>query len=214
MPRHFHEYPLAAIERTRSDRAMKKIAIAAVFGSMIGTAFVAGIAVGKTPPPQPKFTAVEEVKWDDVGGPKLAQLTGDYKKGPYTGLLKIPAGFTSPRHAHTGAYEAVEIQGTTSHWLKGEDGTKAKKMTPGSYWMMPAKLEHVTACAAGTDCILYLSQKLKFDMLPAKEDKKPAGSAAAGSAAAGSAAAKPPAATIAPKAPATAGSAAPAPAKK
>jgi quercetin dioxygenase-like cupin family protein len=175
-------------------------------GSMVGTAFVAGIAVGKTPAPQPKFTAAEEVKWDDVGGPKLGQLTGDYKKGAYSGLFKIPAGFTSPFHTHSQTYEAIEIQGTTSHWIRGEDGTKAKKMTPGSYWMMPAKLEHVSSCAAGTDCIMYIFQKSKFDFLPAKEDKKPAGSAAAGSAAA-----KPPAATMAPKAPA-AGSAAPAPA--
>ena len=81
-----------------------------------------------------KFIAREEVKWDDVGGPKLGTLTGDYKKGPYGALMKLPAGFTSPLHSHTGTYEAVEISGTSSHWLKGEDGTKAKKMTPGSYW--------------------------------------------------------------------------------
>jgi hypothetical protein len=173
---------------------MKKIALMSVVGSLVGAAFVAGVAVGKGAAPQPKFTASEEVKWDDVGGPKLGLLTGDYKKGPYGALLKIPAGFTSPLHSHTGAYEAIEIQGTTSHWLKGEDGTKAKKMTPGSYWMMPAKLDHVSSCAAGQDCIFYVWQKTKFDFVPGKEDKG-AGSATPAAAA---------------KAPAAAGSAAPA----
>jgi hypothetical protein len=180
---------------------MKKMAVVSVMGAMVGAAFVAGVAVGKVTP-QPKFTAVEEVKWDDVGGPKLGQLTGDYKKGPYSGLMKISAGFTSPYHSHTGAYEAVQIQGTSSHWLRGEDGTKAKKMTPGSYWSMPAKLEHVSACAAGTDCVMYIWQKTKFDFVPGKEAKdaaKAAAAAPAGSAAAGSAAAKPPAAGSAAK---------------
>ncbi|HEY5945560.1 MAG TPA: DUF4437 domain-containing protein [Kofleriaceae bacterium] len=168
---------------------MKKLAILSVIGTMTGGAFIAGVAVGKTTV-QPKFTAAEEVKWDDVGGPKLGSLTGDYKKGPYGALMKLPAGFTSPMHSHTGAYEAIEIQGTSSHWLKGEDGTKAKKMTPGSYWMMPGKLEHISSCAPGTDCIFYVWQKTKFDFVAAKEDKT-AGSAAGSAAkapAAGSAA--------------------------
>jgi hypothetical protein len=215
---------LATFHQTRSDHSMKKLAILSVVGSMVGAAFIAGVAVGKTTV-QPKFIAAEEVKWDDVGGPKLGNLTGDYKKGAYGALMKLPAGFTSPMHSHTGAYEAIEIQGTSSHWMKGEDGTKAKKMTPGSYWSMPGKSEHVSSCAAGQDCIFYVWQKTKFDFVPAKEDKA-AGSAAAAKAtgsAAGSAAktpaagagsaAKPPAAgsgATTPKAPAgAAGSAAP-----
>ena len=191
---------------------MKKLAMLSVIGSMVGAAFVAGVAVGKVTP-QPKFVAAEEVKWDDIGGPKMGALVGDYKKGAHGGLLKIPAGFTSPFHSHTGAYEAVQISGTSSHWLRGEDGTKAKKMTPGSYWSMPAKLEHVSACAPGTDCVLYVWQKTKFDFVPGKEAKE-AAKAAAGSAAAGSAAGS--AAKTAPapaKVPPAAGSAA-APAKK
>lgn len=167
----------------RFDADMKKIALMSVVGSLVGAAFVAGVAVGKGAAPQPKFTAAEELKWDDVGGPKLATLTGDYKKGPYGALMKLPAGTTSPLHTHSGAYEAIEIQGTTSHWLKGEDGTKAKKMTPGSYWMMPGKVEHVSSCAAGQDCIFYLWQKTKFDFALAKDDKAAGSAPAAGSAA-------------------------------
>jgi Domain of unknown function (DUF4437) len=201
---------------TRFDLTMKKIALLSVVGSLAGAAFVAGVAVGKVTP-QPKFVAAEEIKWDDVGGPKMGALTGDYKKGQYGALMKLQAGFTSPLHLHTGAYEAIEISGTTSHWLKGEDGTKAKKMTPGSYWSMPAKLEHVSACAPGADCVFYVWQKSKFDFAVAKETPAPASSAAKpATAATGSAtgsAAKPasaPAAPAAKPAGTTTGSAAPA----
>ena len=76
----------------------------------------------------------------------------------------------------SGAYEAVQIAGTSSHWFEGENGTKAKKMTPGSYWTIPAKVEHVSACAAGRDCVIFVWQKTRYDVLPGIDD------AAAGSA--------------------------------
>jgi hypothetical protein len=161
---------------------MKKTTLALTL-FMAGGAFVAGVAVGKTPAKPMTFTSAEELKWDDLGGPKMATISGDYKKGPYLGLLKIPAGFTSPMHTHSGDYTAVQVTGTSSHWGEGEDGKAAKKMTPGSTWSVPAKLPHVSSCAAGTDCIILLSQKTKFDY---KDTTAAAGSAAkpaAGSAA-------------------------------
>jgi hypothetical protein len=148
---------------------MQKLAVSAVVGSLVVGAFLAGVAVGKVPPPAPKFVAVEELKWDDLGGTKLALLVGDLKKGPYGALLRLPSGWTSPVRSHTGAYEAVEISGTSSHWMKGEDGTKAKKMTPGSYWTIPAKTEHVSACASGADCVIYMWQKTKYDVVFPKD---------------------------------------------
>ena len=148
---------------------MNKVVVLMVVSTLTASAFIAGVAVGKAPPPTPKFTAAEEVKWDDINGVKLALLYGDIKKGPYGGLIKLPAGHTSPLSALAGAYEAVQISGTSSHWLRGEDGTKAKKMTPGSYWTIPAKLEHVSACAAGAECVLFMWQKTKFDVTVAKD---------------------------------------------
>jgi hypothetical protein len=158
---------------------MQKLVVAALATSVVAGAFFAGVAVGKAPPPQPKFVAAEEVKWDELNGLKLGTLAGDYKKGPYGALMKLPAGYTSPLQARTGAYEAVQISGTSSHWIRGEDGTKAKKMTPGSYWSIPAKTEHVSSCATGSDCVIYIWQKTKFDALPAKEASPATGSATA-----------------------------------
>lgn len=142
-------------------------------------AFVAGVAVGKSTGEKVKFVAAEEVKWDDLeGGAKIGTLHGDHKKGAYGALYKLPSGVTSPMHSHTGTYEAVQISGTSSHWLKGEDGTKAKKMTPGSYWMIQGKAEHVSACAPGTDCVFYLWGKTKYDEIFAKEPPAPKAAAA------------------------------------
>lgn len=149
---------------------MKNLIRLAVGASILGGVFLAGLAVGKTSK-DAKFTAREELKWEDVGGPKLANITGDFKKGPFMALLTIPGGFTSPMHSHSGDYESVQIEGTSSHWFKGEDGTKAKKLTPGSYWTIPAKVDHVSQCEKGKDCVMLLIQKSKFDFTAAKEDK-------------------------------------------
>jgi hypothetical protein len=157
---------------------MKKTTLALTM-FIAGGAFVAGVAVGKTPAKAPTFVSYEEMKWDDLGGPKMANASGDYKKGPYAGLFKMPAGFTSPMHTHTGEYEAIQIMGTSSHWLEGEDGKAAKKMTPGSYWKMTSRLPHVSACAAGADCVVLVMQKTKFDY----KETAPAAGSAAGSAA-------------------------------
>jgi quercetin dioxygenase-like cupin family protein len=163
---------------------MKNILRLAIVLSVAGGAFVAGTAVGQAPKGV-KFVERSEVKMDDLGGPSIGNLNGDYKKGAYTGLFSMPAGFTSPIHTHSAAYEAVQIEGTSRHWLKGEDGTKAKKMTPGSYWSMPGKLEHYSACDAGTKCTLLIISKAKFDFTDkTPKDAKPAGAgSAAGSAA-------------------------------
>lgn len=150
---------------------MTRIASTTVVATLVACAFVAGVAVGKSEPaPKVKFVANEEIQWDDLGGgPKLGLLTGDYRKGPYGALMQLPAGFTSPLHSHTGTYEAVEIAGTSSHWLKGEDGKKAKKMTPGSYWTINGKIEHVSACAPGADCVFFVWQKTKYDLVRSKD---------------------------------------------
>lgn len=174
--------PLAVDVDAGLDVIMKKVAAVVGFAG----AFAAGVAVGKvTPAPvAPKFTAAEELKWEDVGGGlKLATLYGDHEKTAFGGLLRVPAGHTSPLHSHSGAYESVQISGTSSHWMKGEDGTKAKKMTPGSYWMIPAKTEHVSSCAAGADCIVFRWQKTKYDVAPSK-DAPPAAAATSGAPAA------------------------------
>ena len=142
---------------------MKKLKTLVLASTVVAGAFVGGLAIGKGTAADVKFVPAADAKWDDMGGLKLASVWGDYKKGPYGGLLKLPAGFKSPLHSHTGDYEAVMVSGTSSHWLMGEDGSKAKKLTPGSYWKMPGGLPHVSSCDAGTECVIYIWQTKPFD---------------------------------------------------
>lgn len=154
---------------------MTRFAVVVVTGSLVASAFVAGVAIGKGAAPTPRFVATDELKWDAVSGLKVGTLYGDSGKGPWGGLIKVPAGHTSTLRSHTGAYEAVQISGTSSHWLRGEDGSKAKKMTPGSYWTFPAKTEHVSSCAPGVACVIFTWQKTKYDVVLAKDTMLPAG---------------------------------------
>ena len=148
---------------------IKALAIALSLGGV----FVGGVAVGKEMKAT-KYMAREELKWVDLGGgPKLGVLTGDKDKGPHLSLMRLPGGFESPWHSHSGDYEAVQIAGTSRHWVKGEDPAKAKRLGPGSYWSIPGGADHVSVCEKGADCTLLLIQKTKFDFVPAK-DAKPA----------------------------------------
>ncbi|HVV85057.1 MAG TPA: cupin domain-containing protein [Kofleriaceae bacterium] len=150
---------------------MKKVAYVSLTTTVAGAAFFAGLSLA-APKKAPTFTAFSELQWKDVGGLQMADLWGSHEKGPYGALLKLPAGFTSPMHTHPDDYQAVMIQGTSSHWLVGEDGSQAKKLTPGSYWMMPGKLPHVSSCAAGQDCIMLVMQKSKFGFTQVGDDGK------------------------------------------
>jgi quercetin dioxygenase-like cupin family protein len=128
-----------------------------------------GVAVGKEPR-QARYIAREALKWVELMPIlKIAVLTGDKDKGPFTALLTLSNGVESPWHSHTGDYEAVEIQGTSKHWMKGEDGARAKRMTPGSYWHMPGGVDHISAGEKGPDCVMVVWQKTKFDSLPGRD---------------------------------------------
>ena len=144
--------------------------VALIIALSIGCVFGAGVgvAVGKETK-QARYIVREELKWVDLMPIlKIAVLTGDKDKGPFTALLTLSNGVESPWHNHTGDYEAVEIQGTSRHWMKGEDGAKAKRMTPGSYWYMPGGVDHISACEKGPDCVMVVWQKTKFDSLPGR----------------------------------------------
>jgi hypothetical protein len=39
---------------------------------------------------------------------------------------------------------------------------------------MPGGLDHVSACEKGTDCVVFVWQKTKFDFVPGKDAAKPA----------------------------------------
>ncbi|MBT6987566.1 MAG: DUF4437 domain-containing protein, partial [Rhodospirillaceae bacterium] len=71
---------------------------------------------------------------------------GNMSKGGHGTFGKFPAKFITPFHTHSGAYHGVVVAGTMTNPFKGEENPP--ELTPGSYWYVPAKSEHATACVS------------------------------------------------------------------
>jgi hypothetical protein len=50
-----------------------------------------------------------QVKYKDLGGPQLGTVWGDSAKGAHGSFLRLPKGFVSPAHLHTGDYYGVIV---------------------------------------------------------------------------------------------------------
>jgi len=98
---------------------------------------------------------------------QISPLWGDPSKGESGFLLKMPAGYDSGTHAHTGDYHAVLVAGT---WIHTEEGQTeaAKELSPGSYVMQAGKKMHKDVCKAGADCVSFIHMKVKADFIPGK----------------------------------------------
>jgi hypothetical protein len=148
-------------------------------GLMAG-AFVVGTAVAKGPAKTaPDLLLLKDAQWTPLMKegplPAVAPIQGDGSKGAYEGYLKLPAGFESPPHSHTNDYWSVLVQGKMTHWAANGGSEKdAKQLGVGDLTFMPGKLEHISKCYPGADCILVVVQKGKFDFIPAKVAAKPA----------------------------------------
>jgi hypothetical protein len=108
----------------------------------------------------------DEMQWQEMapGSPlKMVILWGDRNKGEYAMLLKLPAGFVSPIHAHTGDYHGLNLTGT---WRHSFDGAGERALPPGSYVFQPGMGMHGDACVGPDDCILFVHQHAKGDFIP------------------------------------------------
>lgn len=140
--------------------AFKKVA--AFTGLSIAVTLAAQAVLAQNPQSQSQAIAARDVKFKDLGGPQLGTVWGDADKGPHGSFLRLPKGFVSPMHLHTGDYDAVVVEGTVSN---AETGKKAIPLAPGSYFVQKGKVNHVTSCLSDTPCLLYISQRKGFDFI-------------------------------------------------
>ena len=113
-----------------------------------------------------KMTAAGEMEWREIrpDSPlKIVVLWGDRNTGEYAMLLKIPAGFVAPIHAHTGDYHGMNVTGI---WRHSFDGGEEKDLPPGSYVFQPGMAMHGDACVGPEDCVLFVHQHVKGDFIP------------------------------------------------
>ena len=89
-----------------------------------------------------------------------APAFGDLAHGAHGTFIKMPSGFVSKLHTHTGDYWGVVISGVGANGLPG---SKDVPLPVGSYWFQKGGEPHVTKCISPNECIFFLNQNEKFD---------------------------------------------------
>ncbi len=126
----------------------------------------AGLAYAADDQKSGAMTAPGQMEWQEFrpGSPvKMMILWGDRNKGEHAMLLKFPAGFAAPIHAHTGDYHGLNLTGT---WRHSFDGGEERDLPPGSYVFQPGMGMHGDACVGPEDCVLFIHQYVKDDFIP------------------------------------------------
>ena len=102
-----------------------------------------------------------------VGTLHAAPAYGDLSKGAHGTFIKMPAGFVSEIHIHTGEYWGVVISGVG---VNGSSGSVDVQLPVGSYCSLKGGELHVTKCISPNECIFFINQTVKFDDI--EESKK------------------------------------------
>jgi anti-sigma factor ChrR (cupin superfamily) len=122
----------------------------------------------------PIFVPSSDLKWTDLDptgapGVKVVNLWGDYQKGSFGALFRLPAGFKAPLHTHTYAMKVVFLSGT---YLQAPEGKPEVRLGPGSYMMQPGgDYRHTTSCDAASECLFFVESDGPFDLKPVVTSK-------------------------------------------
>ncbi|WP_156322422.1 cupin domain-containing protein [Leucobacter musarum] len=159
----------------RTSAVALALATAAVLTGCSATAAVGeGIAAGAAPaatveaalPPVSETLSfpADDLDWVELpgsGGVQYANVRGDLAgSGPYEAFVNFPAGADNPFHTHSKDLPTVVLDGTFYAEIDGE----RVEYGPGSYYDLPADLEHFSGCTAATDCLLFQYQADHFDL--------------------------------------------------
>ena len=140
-----------------------------------GAAAEKGKAAPKPAGKKAVFMPAGDMKWEATPGAppdvKGVTLWGDPTKGPYGGIQKFPPGFSAPLHTHSSDLHAVVISGT---FLVAPEGGSDNKLPAGSYEFIPSTFKHTTKCDTGSECLVFIETKGKFDVKIIGEAKKAA----------------------------------------
>lgn len=94
-----------------------------------------------------------------------APAFGDVSRGPHGTFIKMPAGFVSPPHTHSDDYWSVVVTGVM---VNGRPGSKDIPLPAGSYYFQKGGEVHVTKCLTATECVFFVNQIGKFDLMNAE----------------------------------------------
>ncbi|MBZ5640633.1 MAG: DUF4437 domain-containing protein [Acidobacteriia bacterium] len=157
------------------NRIASHVALSAAIVSMLALPTVAAERTALKPAtraaaPAAVLVADAELKWTDVPefpGVKMARLHGDPNMGPSHFFLKLPSGFAAGMHFHNADHWVAVVSGTL---VLTPEGGAEKKLPAGSGFGFTGKKKHTTKCAEGSDCVLFIDARGKWDVIPT--DKK------------------------------------------
>lgn len=114
------------------------------------------------------FMEAKDIKWQAVAefpGLQIAVVEGDSAKGAHHSFMKFDAGFSTPLHHHTADNFVTVIKGD---FVLTVDGVE-RRLSPGSFFSFKKKQPHATMCAAGSECIIFVDARGKWDTVPEKK---------------------------------------------
>jgi quercetin dioxygenase-like cupin family protein len=120
----------------------------------------------------PTFWPASDLKWTDnaaVPGAREAVLWGDPAKEAYGKLNRWKAGTEVALHFHPFEGRGVVLEGTMTFT---PEGGAAKELGPGSYWHIPGRMNHVTTCKPGADCVFLTTSRMRHETRMVAAPKK------------------------------------------
>ena len=158
---------------------MKRVLISAFVAACVCAAGSSAAEDAKAPakkaakPAAPAYKVVPaaDMKWADneaAKGVSSTVLWGDPTKGEYGSINKFVAGTDMGFHTNTNRVRLVVLSGTLVIEVKGQ---AARELGPGSFADDPGKIVHRTSCKVGADCVFFVHQHGKFDILPVADKK-------------------------------------------
>lgn len=136
-------------------------------GFLVGACAMAPKSVS-SPPNTAVLWPASQIRWaaDPVqAGLQRAALTGSSATGAYRELARFDAGLSVPLHHHTSEIRAFVHSGTMIWTMEGRDPVE---VGPGSWVILPGGERHTTACKSGEDCVVYVEQPGRFDLILAR----------------------------------------------
>jgi quercetin dioxygenase-like cupin family protein len=118
---------------------------------------------GITPLAKVKFVSDE-----DVTCLSYAVESGDPDKGASTMILKAPPKCVVPWHYHTAREELMVARGSV---LTEMEGLPSTTLEPGGFGSMRGGEKHQFTCAAGSECILFVTFDRAYDIQWVSEKK-------------------------------------------
>jgi quercetin dioxygenase-like cupin family protein len=147
---------------TTTSKLVNRLILASLVGS---TAACSGMSTSMNSITENKTIPQQQLEFETIAPfVKMATVSGDRASGSHATLGVFKAGAASPLHVHSKAYQAVVISGTMTNPFAGE--VNPTQLEAGSYWQVPANIEHVTACVSADPGMFYFYSDGAFDFSP------------------------------------------------